>query len=126
VGEGGQLSREAELTVLEGLPEASDELAAKDSRQHLEGKKEPVLRFHPVSVIETQPTGGNDAVDMRVVFTLPAPLARVALQNKKLIYGLLLRTSAETLLEVARDPWTYGVGSSSRRRAAIQRSRAPV
>jgi hypothetical protein len=64
VGEGGQLSREAELTVLEGLPEASDELAAKDSRQHLEGKKEPVLRFHPVSVIETQPTGGNDAVDM--------------------------------------------------------------
>jgi hypothetical protein len=40
---------------------------------------------------------------VHVVFTLPAPLARLAIQNKKLIYGLLLRASAETLLEVARD-----------------------
>ena len=45
---------------------------------------------------------------VHVVFTLPAPLARLALQNKKLIYGLLLRTSAETLLEVARDPKHLG------------------
>ena len=45
---------------------------------------------------------------VHVVFTLPAPLARLALQNKKLIYGLLLRTSAETLLEVARDPRHLG------------------
>src|SRR5205814_5727858 len=35
---------------------------------------------------------------VHVVFTLPAPLAPLALQNKKLIYGLLLRASAETLL----------------------------
>jgi hypothetical protein len=35
-------------------------------------------------------------------------LAPLALQNKKLIYGLLLRTSAETLLEVARDPRHLG------------------
>jgi predicted RNA-binding Zn-ribbon protein involved in translation (DUF1610 family) len=40
---------------------------------------------------------------VHVVFTLPAQLARLAQQNKKLIYGLLLRASAETLLEVARD-----------------------
>ena len=45
---------------------------------------------------------------VHVVFTLPAPLARLALQNKKLIYGLLLRASAETLLEVARDPKHLG------------------
>jgi hypothetical protein len=32
----------------------------------------------------------------------------LALQNKKLIYGLLLRSSAETLLEVARDPKHLG------------------
>jgi hypothetical protein len=44
---------------------------------------------------------------VHVVFTLPAPLARLALQNKKL-YGLLLRASAETLLEVARDPRHLG------------------
>lgn len=45
---------------------------------------------------------------VHVVFTLPAQLARLALQNKKLLYGLLLRASAETLLEVARDPRHLG------------------
>jgi hypothetical protein len=45
---------------------------------------------------------------VHVVFTLPAQLARLALQNKKRIYGLLLRASAETLLEVARDPRHLG------------------
>ena len=37
---------------------------------------------------------------VHVVFTLPAPLACLALQNKKLSYGLLLRASAETLLDL--------------------------
>jgi hypothetical protein len=32
----------------------------------------------------------------------------LALQNKKVIYGLLLRASAETLLEIARDPRHLG------------------
>jgi Transposase zinc-binding domain len=41
---------------------------------------------------------------LHVVFTLPRYLAPVVLQNKKVIYDLLLRASAETLLEVARDP----------------------
>jgi Putative transposase/Transposase zinc-binding domain len=45
---------------------------------------------------------------VHVVFTLPAPLAPLALQNEKFIYGLLLRASAETLLEVARDPRHLG------------------
>lgn len=45
---------------------------------------------------------------VHVVFTLPRPLALLALQNKKLIYDLLFRTSAETLLEVARDPKHLG------------------
>src|SRR5215467_4552632 len=45
---------------------------------------------------------------VHVVFTLPAQLACLALQNKKLIYGLLLRASAETLLEIARDPRHLG------------------
>src|SRR5215470_12891096 len=43
-----------------------------------------------------------------VVFTLPPQLASLALQNKKAIYGLLLRASAETLLEVARNPRHLG------------------
>jgi hypothetical protein len=37
------------------------------------------------------------------VFTLPRLLAPLALQNKRLIYSLLFRTSAETLMQVARD-----------------------
>jgi hypothetical protein len=45
---------------------------------------------------------------VHVVFTLPPHLALLALQNKKVIYGLLLRASAETLLEVARDPRHLG------------------
>ena len=45
---------------------------------------------------------------VHVVFTLPHLLAPLALQNKKLIYGLLFRTCAETLLEVARDPRHLG------------------
>jgi len=45
---------------------------------------------------------------VHVVFTLPPQLAALALQNKKVIYGLLLRASAETLLQVARNPKHLG------------------
>src|SRR6266700_2354190 len=45
---------------------------------------------------------------VHLVFTLPSQLAALALQNKKVIYGLLLRASAETLLEVARNPTHLG------------------
>ncbi len=40
---------------------------------------------------------------VHVVFTLPAQLAPLALQNKREVYGLLFRASADTLLQVARD-----------------------
>ena len=43
-----------------------------------------------------------------VVFTVPRLLSPIALQNKKLIYSLLLRLSAETLIEVARNPKHLG------------------
>jgi hypothetical protein len=42
------------------------------------------------------------------VFTLPPQLATLALQNKKVIYDLLFHASAETLLEVARNPSHLG------------------
>ena len=45
---------------------------------------------------------------MHVVFTLSHLLAPLALQNKKLIYDLLFHTSAETLIEIARDPRHLG------------------
>ena len=43
-----------------------------------------------------------------IVFTVPRLLAQLALQNKKLIYTMLLRLSAETLIEVARNPQFLG------------------
>ena len=45
---------------------------------------------------------------LHVVFTLPGRLSPLVLQNKKIIYHLLFRTSAETLLEVARNPEHLG------------------
>jgi hypothetical protein len=45
---------------------------------------------------------------VHAVFTLPPQLAPLALQNKKVIYGLLFRASSETLLQVARDPRHLG------------------
>ena len=38
-----------------------------------------------------------------VVFTLPAAIADIAYQNKRVIYDLLLKTSAQTMLTIARD-----------------------
>jgi hypothetical protein len=43
-----------------------------------------------------------------VVFTLPSQIGRLALQNPKLIYGILFRTAAVTLLQTAADPRLLG------------------
>src|SRR5919112_3470218 len=43
-----------------------------------------------------------------VVFTLPAAVADIAYQNKRLVYNLLLKASAETLLKIAADPKHLG------------------
>jgi len=43
-----------------------------------------------------------------VVFTLPAEIARIAHWNKKAIYGLLFRASAETVMTISVDPKRLG------------------
>ncbi len=43
-----------------------------------------------------------------VVFTLPREIAAIALQNKKTIYAILFRASAEVLTEIAADPKHLG------------------
>ena len=43
-----------------------------------------------------------------VVFTLPAAIADVAYQNKAVIYDLLFKASAETLITIAADPKHLG------------------
>jgi len=43
-----------------------------------------------------------------VVFTLPAEIARMAYWNKKAVYGLLFRASAQTVTTIAADPKRLG------------------
>jgi len=43
-----------------------------------------------------------------VVFTLPAPIADLAYQNKTVIYGLLFDVAAEVLMTIAADPKHLG------------------
>ncbi len=43
-----------------------------------------------------------------VVFTLPAPIADIAYQNKAQVYGILFKAAAETLITIAADPKHLG------------------
>ncbi len=43
-----------------------------------------------------------------VVFTLPAPIAAIAFQNKGLLYDLLFRAAAQTMMTIAADPRHLG------------------
>lgn len=44
-----------------------------------------------------------------LVFTLPKPIADIAHQNKREIYNLLMRVSADTVIKIAADPKHLGV-----------------
>jgi len=43
-----------------------------------------------------------------VVFTLPAPISDIAWYNKSVVYGILFKAAAETLLTIAADPKHLG------------------
>jgi hypothetical protein len=43
-----------------------------------------------------------------VVFTVPAPVAEIAFQNKAVVYGILFKAAAETLRIIAADPKHLG------------------
>ncbi len=53
------------------------------------------------------PSGGGYSSSpieyIQMVFTLPAQIARIAYRNKRALYGLLFRTSAETVVTIAAD-----------------------
>ena len=44
-----------------------------------------------------------------MVFTLPEPIANIAFYNKDVVYDILFRITAQTLLTIARDPRRLGV-----------------
>lgn len=46
--------------------------------------------------------------NFHLVFTLPKPIADIAHQNKREVYNLLMRASADTVLKIAADPKHLG------------------
>ena len=48
-----------------------------------------------------------------VVFTLPAPVAAIAKQNKSIVYGLLFEAAAQTLKVIAADPRHLGAETAA-------------
>ena len=58
--------------------------------------------------LETQAADLLDTSYYHVVFTLPSALGPVALANPRVVYGLLMRAAAKTLLEVAANPKHLG------------------
>jgi len=45
---------------------------------------------------------------LHVVYTLPGPIADIAYQNKAVIYDILFKASAETMITIAADPKHLG------------------
>jgi hypothetical protein len=58
--------------------------------------------------LETQAADLLDTPYFHVVFSLPGALGPMALSNPRVVYGLLMRAAAETLLEVAANPKHLG------------------
>ena len=65
-GEQLPLFGEAELTILEGLPDGGDELATEDLTQYRFGPEVVVRRVYPAGVIERETSGGHHTMDMRM------------------------------------------------------------
>src|SRR5882672_10687338 len=58
------------------------------------------IRDRLAEVLETQ--------YFHVVFTVPEEIAAIAYQNKRVVYGILFRATAETLTTIAADPEHLG------------------
>src|SRR5436853_3673308 len=61
------------LAMLKGRLESGDELAAKDTSEHLDREEEVRTGLKPAGVIERESTGGNNAVDMGMKLELLVP-----------------------------------------------------
>jgi hypothetical protein len=59
-----QIPGKVQAALLEGGCETIGELAAKHLAKHRDGEKEAWVRSNPAGVIEREPTGGDDTVDV--------------------------------------------------------------
>jgi hypothetical protein len=55
----------------EGGLESGDKLAAEDSAEHLDGKKERSARADPAGVVRSETAGSQHAMDMRMKTPTP-------------------------------------------------------
>jgi hypothetical protein len=68
-----QVSVKTDLAVLKSALECRDELAAKDSAEHLDRKKESVAWLDPTRAIGRKSTGRHHAMHMWVKFEFLTP-----------------------------------------------------
>jgi hypothetical protein len=68
-----QIAGKVKLAMLKGRLETVDELAAKDASEHRDREKESRMGSNPTGVIEREPAGGNDTVDVGVSLELLIP-----------------------------------------------------
>jgi hypothetical protein len=61
------MSVEVEFAGMKGGLESSDKLAAEDTAEHSDGKKEGATRRDPVGAIRSETAGGQHAVDMGMI-----------------------------------------------------------
>jgi len=64
LSEWSQIAGKVQLPLLKSQLEPVDELSAKYAPEHIDRKKESRVRPNPACVIEGEPTGWDDAVDM--------------------------------------------------------------
>jgi len=68
-----ELAMKPDLALFDGALQSCREFATEQAAEHLHRKKEGIARLNPVLAIGRQSTGGNDAVDMRMVFQFLCP-----------------------------------------------------
>jgi hypothetical protein len=105
---GGYVNQEAVHPAYRPLHNAANgELSISCRNRHC-----PMCQAHARAVWVTQrQTELLDCPYFHVVFTVPEPIAQIALQNKAVVYGILFRATAETLVTIAADPRHLGATS---------------
>src|SRR3954463_5353355 len=63
---------------------------------------------HEPTQIAEEPFLGKVSPYFHLIFTMPAPIAGIALGNKAVVYNILFRAAAEVLQTIAADPKYLG------------------
>jgi len=67
VGQGLEIGKEEQLSLLKGLLEVAEEFLTEQSREDSNGQKEALPAGYPLAVVWGQPTSGDDTVQVGVM-----------------------------------------------------------